>query len=60
MELACIDWELSHLDDPNRAEVERSLATTFGVSAVAEMLDESVRGLVRHSGWTELFRVLGL
>jgi hypothetical protein len=60
LELACIDWELSHLDNRKRAEVERSLGKTFGVSAVSEMLEESVRGLARHVGWTEFFQALGL
>lgn len=59
LEMACIDWELSHFDPDSRATIETRLAETFAAPAFARLLEDSVFG--RASGdWVPLFRALGL
>ncbi len=60
LELACIEWELSHLDPESRTAVERRLAEAFAVPGFARMLEESVRGRASGEEWVRLFTVLGL
>lgn len=59
LEMACIDWELSHLDPDSRAMIETRLAETFAAPAFARLLEDSV--LCRAgSDWVPLFEALGL
>jgi hypothetical protein len=60
VEMACIEWELSHLDGESRTAVERRLTTTFAVPEFGRMLEDSVRGRANGDDWTRLFAVLGL
>ena len=59
LEMACIDWELSHFDAATRAAVEGMLAEMFSAPGFACLLEQSVLG--RHgSEWSPLFEALGL
>src|SRR5579862_3438675 len=60
LELACIEWELSHFDADSRASIEHRLAETFAAPAFSRMLEDSVRGHAGGSDWTRLFETLGL
>ena len=60
LEMACIDWELSHFDADSRATIEHRLAEAFEAPAFSRLLEESVRGQVRGSDWVRLFESLGL
>jgi hypothetical protein len=59
-ELVCIDWELSHLDHARRAELEESLARTFGARSFSRIFRDSLFGDATGSEWSGLFDRLGL
>ena len=59
IEMACIDWELSHFDAANRAAIEALLAEMFSAPAFARLLEQSVLGR-RGNEWSPLFEALGL
>lgn len=60
LELVCIEWELSHLDNDSRLAIEQRLTETFSVPAFGHVLEESVRGHADGDAWARLFSVLGL
>jgi hypothetical protein len=59
LEMACIDWELSHLDARSRAAIETLLAEMFAAPAFARLLEDSVLGRGGND-WLPLFQTLGL
>jgi hypothetical protein len=59
IEMACIDWELSHFDAHSRATIETLLAETFSAPAFARLLEQSVLGR-NGNEWKPLFEALGL
>jgi hypothetical protein len=59
LEMACIDWELSHFDADSRATIETLLAEMFAAPAFGRLLEQSVLGR-RGTEWMPLFEALGL
>jgi hypothetical protein len=60
LELACIEWELSHFDADSRATIEHRLAEAFEAPAFSRLLEDSVRGHAGGHDWVRLFKSLGL